>query len=109
MGHEVASGMWQTIHPRLRARRCHRVSARRSRAGRLDLSCFEPNSCDLIYACHIVEHFPRQALAKVLEEWKRVLRPGTLRIAVPDFERTICEVYGGTKQLGLVIGPLYGG
>jgi predicted SAM-dependent methyltransferase len=74
-----------------------------------DLSCFESDTCDLIYACHIVEHFPRQALAKVIEEWKRVLRPGgTLRIAVPDFE-AICEVYARTKRLELVIGPLYGG
>lgn len=73
-----------------------------------DLSCFETDSCDLIYACHLVEHFPRNGVDEVLKEWQRVLRPGgVLRIAVPDLEAT-CEVYSQTKNLALVIGPLYG-
>ena len=56
-----------------------------------DLSCFDTDSCDLIYACHIVEHFPRHGVGNVLKEWQRVLRPGgVLRIAVPDFEAA-CE------------------
>jgi predicted SAM-dependent methyltransferase len=73
-----------------------------------ELSCFGTDSCDLIYACHILEHFPRERVGHVLKEWRRVLRPGgVLRIAVPDFEAA-CEVYMRTKDLGLVIGPLYG-
>ncbi|MBA3588105.1 methyltransferase domain-containing protein [Methylibium sp.] len=73
-----------------------------------DLSCFDADSCDLIYACHIVEHFTRTQVGTVLREWGRVLRPGgTLRIAVPDFE-AICEVYTRTKDLRLVIGPVFG-
>lgn len=73
-----------------------------------DLSCFATGSCDLVYACHIVEHFPRQSVAQVLTEWLRVLRPGgVLRIAVPDFEAA-CDVYARSKDLSLVIGMLCG-
>ncbi len=74
-----------------------------------DLSCFADDSCELIYACHVVEHFPRADVARVLQEWRRVLRRGgTLRIAVPDFE-ALCAVYRDTGLLRLVVGPLYGG
>ena len=43
-------------------------------------------AAELIYACHVLEHFGRQSVAKVLSEWFRVLKPGgLLRLAVPDF------------------------
>jgi predicted SAM-dependent methyltransferase len=74
-----------------------------------DLSFIEDNSIDLIYACHVVEHFKRARLPDVLKEWYRVLKKeGKLRLAVPDFE-AIVKVYNKYKDLDLVIGPLYGG
>ena len=66
------------------------------------------DSVELIYACHVLEHFKRSVVAEVLGEWRRVLRPGgVLRLAVPDFA-ALCEVYQSTGRLDLVIGPLYG-
>jgi predicted SAM-dependent methyltransferase len=73
------------------------------------LSFIEESSVELIYACHVLEHFKRRDVSKVLKEWNRVLIPGgILRLAVPNFEK-ICEVYTETKNLDLVIGPLFGG
>lgn len=66
------------------------------------------NSVDLIYTCHVLEHFKRRDVERVLKEWRRVLKPGAiLRVAVPDFAK-LCEVYVKTGQLDLVIGGLFG-
>lgn len=65
-------------------------------------------SAGLIYSSHMFEYWDRQEAAIVLQEWRRVLAPGgTLRIAVPDFDRLI-EVYQKTGELGRILGPLYG-
>lgn len=51
-----------------------------------DLSFIADDSVELIYACHLLEHFGRREYGKVLAEWFRVLAPGgVLRLAVPDF------------------------
>ncbi len=72
------------------------------------LPMFADNSVDLIYSCHVLEHFKRAEVAGVLAEWFRVLRPGgVLRTAVPDFQKLV-EVYRATGDLSLVIGPLVG-
>jgi len=72
------------------------------------LDMFKDNSVDLIYTCHVLEHFRRNQIENVLKEWYRVLKPGgTLRIAVPDFEKLV-EVYLNTKNLQLILGPLVG-
>ena len=43
---------------------------------------------DLVYASHVLEHFGRHQVAKPMLEWYRVLKTeGTLRLAVPDFEK----------------------
>lgn len=50
------------------------------------LSMYANNSVDLIYACHVLEHFGRHEYLAVLAEWHRVLAPnGVLRLSVPDF------------------------
>jgi len=73
-----------------------------------NLSIFGDNSVDLIYACHLLEHFKRGDTEKVLREWHRILRPGgILRIAVPDFDKLV-EVYQKYKDIGLILGPLCG-
>ena len=70
------------------------------------LDMFEDNSVDLIYACHLLEHFRRNLMKDVLKEWYRVLKlGGILRLAVPDFEKLI-EVYLKYKDLKLILGPL---
>jgi predicted SAM-dependent methyltransferase len=74
-----------------------------------NLEIFADGSVDLIYSCHMLEHLPRTTVPKVLAEWHRVLRPGgTLRLAVPDFEK-IAEVYRETGTIKPLRGLLCGG
>ena len=74
-----------------------------------DLSNFDDNSAELIYASHVLEYFDRQEAEKVLKEWYRVLAPsGALRVAVPEFPKLV-EVYKKTNgDIGKILGPLYG-
>ncbi|MBV9344115.1 MAG: methyltransferase domain-containing protein [Gammaproteobacteria bacterium] len=72
------------------------------------LSFLKDASVEVIYNCHVLEHFKRREVARVLQEWRRVLVPGgVLRIAVPDFA-ALCQVYTRTHDLGLVIGSIFG-
>lgn len=59
-----------------------------------DLSRFEDDSVDEIYASHILEHLSyRNEIVPTLKEWRRVLLPGgELKISVPDFE-VLCRLY----------------
>jgi predicted SAM-dependent methyltransferase len=73
-----------------------------------DLSVFEDSSADLIYSSHNFEYFDRLEAKKVLEEWRRVLKPrGLLRLAVPDFEKLI-HIYQQTGEIQKILGPLFG-
>lgn len=73
-----------------------------------NLSMFKRNSVDLIYSCHVLEHFKRYDVSRVLKEWHRVLKPeGILRTSVPDFEQLV-NVYRKYGDLNMIIGPLFG-
>lgn len=69
-------------------------------------------SVDLIYACHVLEHFDRSSFPMVLQEWYNKLNSGgVLRLSVPDFE-SIVDVYlseGFKDGLSGLIGLLVGG
>lgn len=68
----------------------------------------ETASADVIYACHVLEHFHPRQVPSVLREWGRILRPGgTLRLAVPDLE-ALAHLYLETGDLALVRGPIWG-
>jgi len=58
-----------------------------------DLSRFADETFDEIYASHVVEHFDyKDALPRVLAEWRRVMVPGgTLYVSVPDLD-TLAEL-----------------
>lgn len=72
------------------------------------LPFLQDNSVELIYACHVLEHFKRVAVLDVLREWIRVLAPGgLLRLSVPSFE-SICKIYSCTGEFCDIIGPLFG-
>ncbi len=72
------------------------------------LSFIPDSSVDVIYNCHVLEHFKRNDVLAVLKEWQRTLKQGgILRVSVPDFG-AISEVYQNTKDISLVIGPLFG-
>ena len=70
------------------------------------------NSVDLIYACHVLEHFGRTEYEDVLREWYRVLKAdGVLRLSVPDF-RACANIYyekGLEDGLSGLIGLISGG
>ena len=74
-----------------------------------DLSQFADDSIEEIYACHLLEHFGRHEVDKVLVEWNRVLvKSGVIHIAVPDFE-AVMEYYSEEHNLQKILGFLYGG
>lgn len=73
-----------------------------------NLPFFGNNTVDLIYVSHAFEYFDREHAPSVLTEWRRVLKPGgTLRIAVPDFDKLI-KIYSETGKLESILGPLFG-
>jgi len=73
-----------------------------------NLSFIQNDSVDLIYNCHVLEHFKRRDVDRVLREWFRVIKPGgIIRVSVPDFSK-LCDVYQKKNQLDLVIGALFG-
>ena len=61
-----------------------------------DLSQFESDSVESIYASHVLEHFYyrlNNELVNTLKEWHRVLKPGgKLLISVPDL-KILCWLY----------------
>ena len=70
---------------------------------------FKTNTFDLVYASHILEHFKKKQVLKVLVEWVRVLKPGgVLRISVPRFEN-LFKIYNIDKNIDNISGPLMGG
>lgn len=71
---------------------------------------YESNSVDVIYACHLIAYFDRVEIIPILQEWKRVLRPGgVLRLATPDFrEMAYMYVRQNGSDLSQFLGPLYG-
>jgi|TARA_R110002020_G_scaffold427067_5_gene636415 predicted SAM-dependent methyltransferase len=74
-----------------------------------DLSQYENNTVDLIYASHVVEYFDRTQIGPLLEEWNRVLKPGgVLRLAVPNFENIAKLYHSGGYSLDYFVGLLYG-
>jgi len=81
-----------------------------------DLSQFEDNAIDTIYASHVLEHFHHHLkgeVANTLAEWYRVLKPGgKLMVSVPDLQ-TLCWLYlqpqVSFKERLRIMWMLYGG
>ncbi len=72
------------------------------------LPMINDDSCDVVYSCHVLEHFHRKIITEVLKEWLRILKPGgILRISVPDME-ALLKVYQETRNLSLILGPIFG-
>ena len=75
---------------------------------------FEDRSVSLVYAIHLLEHFPHARSVEVLREWRRVLEPGgPLFVAVPDLH-AIAEILISrrgwfTPPHSPWLGAIYGG
>lgn len=69
----------------------------------------QDDSCDVIYASHVIEYFDRDEVVGILKEWHRAIKPdGVIRLAVPDF-RAIASLYINFGfSLDRFLGPLYG-
>ena len=53
----------------------------------IDLSVYADETFCEVYTSHVLEHFSRKSITKVLTEWRRVLEPGgVLYVAVPDLK-----------------------
>jgi ubiquinone/menaquinone biosynthesis C-methylase UbiE len=71
---------------------------------------FKNESADLIYACHVLEHFKRKEYFDVLKRWTEVLKTGgILRLSVPDFEKVAKVYYEEKHGLDELMGFLQGG
>ncbi len=74
-----------------------------------NLNKIEDESCDIIYACHILEHISRNEAQDVLNKWySKIKNGGKLRLAVPDFGK-IVQRYMETRDLEEVLGLIIGG
>lgn len=73
-----------------------------------NLSMFEDETVNEIYASHLLEYFDKFESLDVLKEWKRVLKnKGKLRLAVPNFSKLV-EVYKSTNKISDISGPIIG-
>lgn len=70
---------------------------------------FTDDSCDVVYACHVLEYFDREEGVHVLQEWCRVLKiGGIIRLAVPNFKAMARLYCDSIFPLENFLGPLYG-
>jgi predicted SAM-dependent methyltransferase len=75
-----------------------------------DLSPFDKQTVNLIYACHCLEHFSYRDIPQVLMEWHRVLKPGgILRLSVPDIDCFFHIYQAENRDLEDIIGLVMGG
>lgn len=74
------------------------------------LKNFKNESADMIYACHVLEHFNRNTYLKTLIRWSEILKSGgILRLSVPDLYKVSELHYTKKYTLKQLMGFLYGG
>lgn len=78
-----------------------------------DLSQFDTNSIDEIYASHVLEHVPQAKALDALKGIHRVLKPGgTFYISVPDLDvlsHALINPLLTTEQKFMVMRMIFGG
>lgn len=67
-----------------------------------------PESCELIYASHVLEYFSFEEIPQVLDDWNtRLCQGGIMRLAVPNF-RELANLYLEHSDIKIVKGPIMG-
>jgi predicted SAM-dependent methyltransferase len=57
-----------------------------------------------------LEHFPYGKTLSILQEWRRVLKPGgRLQLSVPDFDLMLVIYHASGDDIGAIMAPLMGG
>jgi len=75
-----------------------------------DLPFLGNNFADLIYSSHTLEHVSYIKLAKVIREWRRILKKGgVLRIGVPDFDAILNIYRDNNNSIEVILPSLMGG
>ena len=78
-----------------------------------DLSQFEDNSIQEIYASHVFEHIKRKNITKTILEIYRVLKPsGKFHVSVPDMDvlfKLFLDSNLNNKQRIHILGMIFGG
>lgn len=70
---------------------------------------WQPESAELIYVSHALEHVPRNEVLELLRRWRTFLEPnGILRVSVPDFS-VLHQLYAETGDVHSIAPPLMGG
>jgi predicted SAM-dependent methyltransferase len=71
---------------------------------------YPPETFDLLYSSHILEHFNRYMVLAALGHWRNLLKVGgILRLAVPDFAAIVYRYMKNDRDLEELMGLLYGG
>lgn len=74
-----------------------------------NLPFFEDSFADLVYACHVIEHFPFERLKEILWEWRRILKnDGVLRLSIPDFDKLLILYRDSKNDVESIRLPLMG-
>jgi predicted SAM-dependent methyltransferase len=69
---------------------------------------FATGEFNIVYSSHVLEHFPRNAVPEILDEWIRILKDdGEFRLIVPNIEWAAKEIVKGTINND-VMNVLYG-
>ena len=69
---------------------------------------FGPESYDVVFSSHVLEHFGRDEVKDLLIEWLKVLKPdGEFRIVVPNLEWAAKEIVAGRTSWD-ALNVLYG-
>ncbi len=79
-------------------------------------SFYKKDAIDVIYACHVLEHFPlkpfkmsQKTYKDVLKDWYHVLKPGgILRLSIPNL-KAVFDYYNKTQDLKPLMSFIYGG
>ena len=67
------------------------------------------NHAEEIHAIHLFEHLPRMEADRVLNEWRRVLKPdGKLVIEIPCLDKIAQNIVNGEKNMRLTVLGLFG-